>query len=179
MDWSHLWGQWSRHGRSGTRPAFFRSGEVRLALLSLLSDHPSHGYGLMRQLEERSGRLYSASAGTVYPVLQQLEDEGLIVGERHQEKTVYTLTEAGLREVEDERERIEAIWQRADRWQEWGDVFSAGTVPVAMAVSQVASAAFRAVREDPELGDRVRDILKQAASTIRSARKRSETSHAD
>lgn len=170
MDWGNFWGQWSRHGRSGTRPPFFRSGEVRLALLSLLSEHPSHGYGLMRDLEERSGRLYSASAGTVYPVLQQLEDEGLIVGERQEGKTVYTLTEAGRREVEAERERIEAIWERADRWQEWGDVFSAGTVPVALAVSQVVSAAFRAVREDPDLGDRVRDILEQAASTIRSAR---------
>ena len=67
-------GGWSR----GPRRGFFRSGEVRLALLSLLEQAPGHGYDLMKRLEERSGGLYQASAGTIYPVLQQLEDEGLV-----------------------------------------------------------------------------------------------------
>jgi DNA-binding PadR family transcriptional regulator len=57
---------------------FFGPGEVRLALLSLVAEAPSHGYELMKKLEERSAGVYRASAGTVYPTLQQLEDEGLI-----------------------------------------------------------------------------------------------------
>src|SRR2546429_8445786 len=57
---------------------FFEGGEVRLAILSLLSEGPKHGYQLMKELKERSGGMYRASAGTVYPTLQMLEDEGLI-----------------------------------------------------------------------------------------------------
>ena len=67
-----------RGGWRGPRRGFFRSGEVRLALLSLLAESPGHGYQLMKRLEKRSGGLYQASAGTIYPVLQQLEDEGLV-----------------------------------------------------------------------------------------------------
>ena len=52
---------------------------MRLAILSLLADGPRHGYELMKLLQERSGGVYRASAGTIYPTLQQLEDEGLVV----------------------------------------------------------------------------------------------------
>ena len=54
----------------GRRARFFESGEVRLAILSLLSEGPKHGYQLMKEMEERSGGLYRASAGSVYPTLQ-------------------------------------------------------------------------------------------------------------
>src|SRR5579862_3167539 len=61
---------------------FFDTGEVRLAILSLLEAGPKHGYQLMKELQERAGGVYRASAGTVYPTLQLLEDEGMIVSER-------------------------------------------------------------------------------------------------
>ena len=57
-----------RHGR------FFEAGEVRLAILSLLAEGPKHGYQLMKEMKDRSSGMYSASAGSVYPTLQQLED---------------------------------------------------------------------------------------------------------
>ena len=82
-------------GRRGPRRRFFKQGEVRLALLSLLKDDPGHGYELMKRLEERSGGLYRASAGTIYPVLQQLEDEGLVKIAEEEGKKVYHLTDAG------------------------------------------------------------------------------------
>ena len=68
---------WAAFGM-GRRGRFFEAGEIRLALLSLLRDGPKHGYQLMKELEERSGGMYKASAGSVYPTLQQLEDEGLV-----------------------------------------------------------------------------------------------------
>jgi DNA-binding PadR family transcriptional regulator len=68
-----------RHsGPWGWRRRFFESGEVRHALLSLIGDGAKHGYELMKEMEARSGGMYRASAGTVYPNLQQLEDEGLV-----------------------------------------------------------------------------------------------------
>jgi DNA-binding PadR family transcriptional regulator len=87
--------RWHDLGMMGLRARFFGPGEVRLALLSLMSETPMHGYELMKRLEERSGGVYRASAGTVYPTLQQLEDEGLVTSESREGKRVYSLTEAG------------------------------------------------------------------------------------
>jgi hypothetical protein len=88
----HGFDAWSASWAGGGR--FFGPGEVRLALLSLLSGGPKHGYDLMKRLEARSGGMYKASAGTVYPTLQQLEDEGLVVSEAKEGKRVYQLTDA-------------------------------------------------------------------------------------
>ena len=88
---------------------FIGQGEVRLALLSLRTEAPVHGYELMKQLEERLGGVYRASAGTVYPTLQQLEDEGLITFELREGKKVYRLTDGGQREVEERDEAVGEI----------------------------------------------------------------------
>src|SRR5512142_2053095 len=92
--WSSSADFWPFSAAFGRR-RFFESGEVRLALLSLLGEGAKHGYQLMKELEERSGGLYRASAGSVYPTLQQLEDEDLIRSEQQDGKRVYSLTEAG------------------------------------------------------------------------------------
>src|SRR5215813_4068680 len=82
---------------AGARGRFFESGEVRLALLSLLNEGPKHGYQLMKEMSERSGGIYKASAGSVYPTLQQLEDEGMVEAEMQSGRRVYRLTETGRR----------------------------------------------------------------------------------
>src|SRR6202045_3464743 len=112
---------WARGG--GCRPSFgswaprsrfFGPGEVRLAILSLLTDGPRHGYELMKMLAERSGGIYRASAGTVYPTLQQLEDEGLIASDLQEGRRVYRVTDAGRREVERLGEDIKDICSARD-----------------------------------------------------------------
>src|SRR2546426_6550538 len=120
-DWgaSGSWGPWAAFGL-GRRGRFFEFGEVRLAILSLLSEGPKHGYQLIKEMAERSGGLYRASAGTVYPTLQQLEDEGLIESERQNGKKVYRLTEAGRQELERDADSVRRIWERAERWEDWG-----------------------------------------------------------
>ena len=84
------WGPWEDWGpfsgfAGGPRGRFFEFGEVRLAILSLLEEGPKHGYQLIKDLSERSGGLYRASAGTVYPTLQQLEDEELVQSDSQDE----------------------------------------------------------------------------------------------
>jgi DNA-binding PadR family transcriptional regulator len=133
-------GAWGR-GR-GPKRGFFRAGEVRLALLSLLAEAPGHGYDLMKRLEERSGRLYNASAGTVYPVLQQLEDEGLVRSSEQAGKRVYEITDAGRTELGSADDAIDAIWSRADRWREWGGHMGPDTIEVALALGRLAKTAF-------------------------------------
>jgi DNA-binding PadR family transcriptional regulator len=68
---------------------------VRQAILAVLLDEPMHGYQVIQDLEARSGGRWRPSAGSVYPTLQQLEDEGLVRGEEQGGRRVYTLTDAG------------------------------------------------------------------------------------
>src|SRR5436305_987014 len=109
------WWQWGAPG--GSR--FFEGGEVRLALLSLLNEGPKNGYQLMKEMKERSGGLYRASAGTIYPTLQLLEDEGLIQPTQQEGKRVFELTDAGRAELARDPEAVRRIWARAEHWEDW------------------------------------------------------------
>ena len=82
--------------RSGTRAG---RGEVRAAVLALLAEQPMHGYQIIREIEERSGGSWKPSAGSVYPTLQLLADEGSISAEESNGRKIYSLTEAGREEV--------------------------------------------------------------------------------
>ena len=82
--------------RTGTRAG---KGEVRAAVLALLAERPMHGYQIIREIEERSGGSWKPSAGSVYPTLQLLADEGTISAEESNGRKIYSLTEAGREEV--------------------------------------------------------------------------------
>lgn len=157
-DWGGPWA-WPGFGPGPGRGGFFRGGEVRLALLSLLSDGPAHGYELMKRLESRSGGMYQASAGTVYPVLQQLEDEGLVVSDTQDGKKVYRITDAGRAELAGQSEAVDAIWRRARGWEEWGSWVGPESMEIAAGVGRLVKSAFRAARGGHERAERVREIL--------------------
>lgn len=74
-------------------------GDVRAAVLALLAEQPMHGYQIIQEIEERSGGSWKPSAGSVYPTLQLLADEGLIVADELQGRKTYSLTEAGRDEA--------------------------------------------------------------------------------
>ncbi len=158
------WGFDPRMGGFGPRGGgFFRAGEVRLALLSLLADGPAHGYELMKRLEQRSGGTYQASAGTVYPVLQQLEDEGLATSSFTDGKKVYEITNAGREELQREAESVDRIWHRARGWEEWGSWLGPETAEIAGAVGRLVKASFQAAaRAGAEEIERVREVLDRA-----------------
>jgi DNA-binding PadR family transcriptional regulator len=83
-----------RRGGRGSRP------NVRPAVLALLLERPMHGYEMIQELESRTGGIWRPSPGSVYPTLQLLEDEGLIVPETSGGRKAYTLTDAGRAEAE-------------------------------------------------------------------------------
>lgn len=73
-----------------------RRGDVRAAILTLLAERPMHGYEMIQQIAERSQDLWKPSPGSVYPTLQLLVDEDLIVGtESDGNKKLFELTDAG------------------------------------------------------------------------------------
>lgn len=104
----HGHGPGHRHGgpppwRGGRRA---RRGDIRWALLIALLDGPSHGYELISRLESRTGGMWRPSAGSVYPTLQLLEDEGLIRGRDQEGKRVFELTEEGRAAATEASERV-------------------------------------------------------------------------
>jgi DNA-binding PadR family transcriptional regulator len=82
--------------RAGSRAG---RGELRTAILALLAERPMHGYQIIREIEERSGGSWKPSAGSVYPTLQLLADEGFVSAEESNGRKIYSLTEAGREDV--------------------------------------------------------------------------------
>jgi DNA-binding PadR family transcriptional regulator len=89
-------------GREGRRR--MRRGDIRTAVLLALEDQPRHGYEVIQALEEKTGGAWRPSAGSIYPTLQLLEDEGLARSSEREGKRVYELTEEGRAEA---RSRVE------------------------------------------------------------------------
>jgi DNA-binding PadR family transcriptional regulator len=90
-------------------PPVFAHGHLRLYLLSLLAEEPMHGYELILALEERFGGTYTPSAGTIYPRLAKLEEEGLVTKTTEGRKTVYEITDAGRAELKERQHELDEI----------------------------------------------------------------------
>lgn len=90
-------------------PPVFAHGHLRLYLLSILAEQPMHGYELIQALGSRFGGTYVPSAGTIYPRLAKLEDEGLVTKSTDGRKTVYEITNAGRAELEARESELGAI----------------------------------------------------------------------
>lgn len=87
----------------------FGHGHLRLYLLSLLDESPKHGYELIQALGERFGGTYVPSAGTIYPRLAKLEEEGLVSKSADGRKTVYSITDAGRAELHEREGELGGI----------------------------------------------------------------------
>jgi len=96
------------HGRGRHR---VRRGDVRSAILALLDDRSMHGYEMIQELEERTGGRWRPSAGSIYPTLQLLEDEGLVSAEEVEGRKVFSLTDSGQ----------EAVPDRTEGQRPWGE----------------------------------------------------------
>ena len=105
-------------GRRRGRRRGGRGGDVRAAALLLLAERPAHGYQLIQEIAERSEGAWTPSPGSIYPVLQQLEDEGLIEFERVDGRNTATLTAEGNSYVEEHREELGTPWEDATRGDE-------------------------------------------------------------
>lgn len=167
-------------GPFGSRRRFFESGEVRLAILSLLAEGPKHGYEIIKELGARSGGLYRASAGTVYPTLQLLDDEGLVDSVREDGRKVYRLTASGRRELEGEGPDVERIWKRAANWEHWSHWMGPETALIMGPVGAVMQAAFRAAAhagDDQAKVGRLREILTRAVTDLNALTDESSSPH--
>lgn len=137
-------------------PAVFAHGHLRLYLLSLLGERSMHGYELIQALADRFGGTYVPSAGTIYPRLAKLEEEGLVTKTADGRKTVYAITDAGRAEL-------------ARRESDLGGIESELTDSVRRLADEVRSSvddAMRTLRAD--LAAAAREAQSAAASTGRA-----------
>ena len=164
-----------RHGREGFgRGPFFGGrgdpffgggrragrGDIRAAILALLAEQDMHGYQIIRELSERTGGAWTPSPGSVYPTLQQLEDEELVQEQKSDSgRRVYALTEAG-RTAADALPKP-APWEQvaAEANAEEGDLRSL-VVQVLGAVRNVATAG------TPAQIEAAREVLRTARRSL-------------
>jgi len=99
-------GMGGRAFRAGRRLA---SGDLQLVLLALLAERPSHGYELIKALEDRSGGFYVPSPGMVYPALTWLEEMGYAAVSTEGAKKLYSITEAGRAFLRDNQDAADAM----------------------------------------------------------------------
>jgi DNA-binding PadR family transcriptional regulator len=142
-----------RGGRRGKR------GDVRAAILVLLTDRPMHGYEMIQEIAERSGGVWRPSPGSVYPTLQLLVDEGLLVGtESEGTKRLFELTDEGR-----------AAAQNVDTppWEEMAGDIDPGHANLHSALGQligaVAQSAYTASEEQQQ---RIVDIVNGARRDV-------------
>jgi len=148
---------------------FFESGQARLAILSLLADGPKHGYELIKDLAARSGGAYRASAGTIYPTLQLLEDQDLVTAEQQDGKKVYRLTDAGRAELDREQDTVDKIWERASNWGDWSQWMRSDAADIVRPMAETLKATFKAARKaarDPKRARRVKEILEDTLKRL-------------
>jgi DNA-binding PadR family transcriptional regulator len=143
-------------GRGGPRA---RRGDVRAAILALLEDRPMHGYEMIQELEERTGGAWSPSAGSIYPTLQLLEDEGLIEGTESDGKRRFTLTDAGR--------EVAAKHEGAAPWDQVTSGVGAEVVSLKRSLSSLNHAVAMGFRGGgPEQHQRVSEILDEARRKV-------------
>jgi DNA-binding PadR family transcriptional regulator len=158
-------------------PAVFAHGSLRLYLLSLLAEEPRHGYELIQALSDRFGGTYVPSAGTIYPRLAKLEEEGLVTKTTDGRKTVYSITDAGRAELAAREHELDAIEEEVtDSVRRLADEVRAGVNDAMRTLrAELASAAREAKRDatrvDPrqEARDATRDGRAAANAAAREA----------
>jgi DNA-binding PadR family transcriptional regulator len=118
-----------------------RRGDVRAAMLLLLDEQPQNGYQIIQEIERRTEGIWKPSPGSVYPALQQLEDEGLVQTAESEGKRAYELTAEGREYVANNREELGNPFEAATGGMDEGVFDLRGLMfQVGAAAMQVAAA---------------------------------------
>jgi len=170
--WAFCWPPEGRTGRGPRRRQMFESGEMKYVILRLLKEKPRHGYEIIKALEEKLGGWYTPSAGTVYPTLQLLEDQGLVRIVEAEGKKVYHVTPEGERFLEEHRDTLDDI---LDRVRDAVRSVAGGTMgELNEAFARLAGLAYRhawRAGPDDERTRRIIDILKKAVEETEAVAK--------
>ncbi|HLI83521.1 MAG TPA: PadR family transcriptional regulator [Bryobacteraceae bacterium] len=150
------------------RARFFGLGEVRLAVLSMIAESPRNGYQIIKELASRLGYFYRASSGTVYPVLKQLEKEGLAESRIEGGRNLYRPTRKGRALLASEAAAVAQIWSRAEQAEDLGHA-GPHALAIAAPLNELYQTALRAsnwAAGDPNREDQVREVLRNTTAAL-------------
>ncbi|RFA16092.1 PadR family transcriptional regulator [Subtercola boreus] len=144
----------------------FGHGHLRLYLLNLLAEQPRHGYELIQALSDRFGGTYSPSAGTIYPRLAKLEEDGLVTKSTDGRKTVYEITDAGRAELDSRLPELSNIEDKVtDSVRMLADGLRAGVNDAMRSLRAELAAAARDTRDG---ADQSAAAASQSADAVRT-----------
>ena len=99
-------GRGGRGGPGGRGRGRAQRGDIRTAIVLLLTDQPMHGYQIMQAMSDRTSGAWQPSPGAIYPTIAQLEDEGLVTTQEEDGRRLVTLTPEGRAYVEERSARL-------------------------------------------------------------------------
>ena len=148
-------------GRGRGRGGRGRRGDVRAAVLLLLTERPMHGYELIQQIRERSDDIWRPSPGSIYPALSQLEDEGLVIIDKVAGRKTARLTEEGTAYVTENRDEL------GDPWADVKNDVGAQAIDLRALVGQLTGAVAQvATVGTPEQATKAADVLTEARKSL-------------
>ncbi|WP_341525339.1 PadR family transcriptional regulator [Nostoc sp. UHCC 0302] len=143
-----------------------RRGDIKFILLELLSEHPSHGYDLIKEMENRYGGFRRLSPGSVYPTLQLLEEGGYLKSAQEGGKRIYTITDEG-RQLLAERTQQETSDSPADTFKTFMKGKPQEFMELRNAVTELANVVVQVARSgNVERINRVRELIEQVKREI-------------
>lgn len=152
------------------RGRIFDRGDLRYMILKLLAEQPMHGYEVMQALSREVAGLYTASAGSVYPVLQLLQDQGYVTSVEQDGKRVYEITEAGRDFLKENSDRVDDVFEKIS---DYTSQFRGSEMrDLTRSFIKFAQVSFEeAVRGagDTEKLDELKDILERATREMEAA----------
>lgn len=147
---------------------WFGRGDLKYVILDLVKEEPRHGYDVIRAIEERFGGFYSPSPGSVYPILQLLEDQGYLQSSQQDGKRVYAITDEGRAFLEERADVVEGLHERMGA--KWGGQV---TPEVRQLVGELWGLGQVVVRHgthgglaDPDKVRRLREVVARARSEV-------------
>jgi len=155
-DFAEIWGAGPRQGWPGEPRA--RRGDVKYSILEVIAEQPRHGYDVIKELEGRRGG-GRPSAGSVYPTLQMLEDEGCVTSQTVDGKRIYTITDAGRTMLAQKPADAQDEHGRGEEW--------AGRHELKDSAFRLGAAVWQAARDgDPAVLLKVKELLDRARREV-------------
>jgi DNA-binding PadR family transcriptional regulator len=158
----------------------FHKGDFKYLILDLLKEKPRHGYEIIRELEEKFHGFYAPSPGTVYPTLQYLEELGYVTSREQDGKKVYTITDAGLKFLEEQSDTVDDIRdQMRSHWRGWTAELGEQFRDVMREYAEMGRLlGLRVRRMNKDKLRRIGEVLKKAYSEIERIIAEEPSSHA-
>ena len=149
----------------------FEGGDLKIVLLQLIAQKPSHGYELMKAIEEKLNGAYSPSPGLIYPTLTLLEEMGYAtVSTSEGNKKLYTITPEGTAFLAEKKSAVDAVFERMN---EAGSHFGRGRAPQIMRAIENFKLALRYKTSQgaltPEQIQKIADAIDASAKSIEQA----------